>query len=184
MLHELIAGRWSPRTFKQQIVETEKVALMFAAAGRAASAFNEQPWRFIWASREDSEAFGRLAECLVDKNRAWAEEAPVLFLTVAAQTFAHNGRENRHARHDVGLAMGNLTLQAASLGIMIHQMAGFDSEIARKNLKIPTGFEPVAMVAAGYSDQEAPAVEMRRRRPLEESVFHAEWNRKSGLMVP
>ena len=181
MLHELISGRWSPRKFDNRPVEPEKLAAMFDAARRAASCFNEQPWRFVWAARDDSEAFGKLSDALVEKNREWAADAPVLFLTVAAKNFSHNGKENSHARHDVGLAMGNLSLQAASMGIMVHQMAGFDSESARRNLNIPDGYEPVAMVAAGYPVESTPAEEKRNRRGLGEVVFNGGWGRENGL---
>jgi nitroreductase len=183
MLHELIAGRWSPRTFADRPVEPEKLASIFEAARRAASCFNEQPWRFVWAPREEKELFAGLAESLVEKNRDWADKAPVLFLSVAARYFANGGKENRHARHDVGLAMGNLTLQAASVGLMVHQMAGFDAARARENLNIPDEFEPVAMVAVGYPEPQNPPEGRREKRPLAESVFHGSWGKDIRLPV-
>jgi nitroreductase len=189
VLHELISRRWSPRAFEDRPVEPEKLAVMFEAARWAASSFNEQPWRFVWAARHEHDLFARLFDCLAEKNQLWAEKAPVLFLTVAARKFSHNGKPNRHNWHDVGLAMGNLSLQAASMGLMIHQMAGFNPDKARENIKIPVEFEPVAMVAAGYpGDPDSLPAQFRpsetaerTRKPLTELVFHGEWDERSGL---
>lgn len=181
MLNELIATRWSPRRFEQRPVEPEKLEAMFEAARWAPSCYNEQPWRFVWAGRDDTEAFEKMADCLVEKNREWADQAPLLILTVARTDFERNGRTNGHARHDVGLAMGNLLLQAASMRIMVHQMAGFNSETARENLDIPQGYEPVAMAAAGYPAEDPPLQEKRNRRKLSELVFNGRWGAQTGL---
>ena len=111
---------------------------------RRLRSYNEQPWRFVVARREDSEGFGRLLDTLVDQNRKWARNAPVLALSVAKADFTHSGRPNRHAWYDVGQAAAYLTLQATELGLYVHQMAGFDPVKARQLLNIPEGYEPAA----------------------------------------
>lgn len=183
-MHQLIEKRWSPRAFSPQPVEDGKIRELFEAARWAASCFNEQPWRFIYVARGEEKLFGKLFDCLVDKNKLWVKTAPLLILTVARREFTHNGKPNRHAWHDVGLAMGNLTLQAMSLGLYVHQMAGFSVEKARENLNVPEGFDPVAMVAIGYpGDPEQLPEELRKyegaprsRKPIEEIVFHGSWS--------
>jgi len=72
---------------------------------------------------------------------------PVLVLAVARLDFAHNGTPNRHALYDLGQAVANLTVEATSLGLHIHQMGGFDSRLARELFAIPAGFEPAAVLA-------------------------------------
>ena len=74
-IHELIAARWSPRVFAQRPVEAGKLYRIFEAARWAASSFNEQPWGFIVATKQDEDAHRAIADCLVEGNRKWAELA-------------------------------------------------------------------------------------------------------------
>ncbi len=190
-IHDLIAERWSPRVFAARAVESEKLGSLFEAARWAPSSFNEQPWSFLVATQEEPQEFERLAACLVEGN-AWARKAPVLALSVAKRAFERNGRENRHAFHDVGLASGNLVLQAQALGLHVHQMAGFDAERARRDLGIPDGHDPVAMIALGYlgdpGSLPAPLAERERqpreRKPLASFVFGAGWKEPFAKLGP
>lgn len=182
-IHELLASRWSPRAFDERPVEEELLRVLFEAARWAPSSNNEQPWRFIVATKDNENHWGRLFECLVEGNRRWAFRAPVLVLSVASMYFEANGKVNRHAFHDTGLATQNLVLQAAVHGLMARQMAGFDVEKARADLHIPSGYEPVAMIAIGYPGDPAVLPEQlrarelqpRNRRPIAEWTFSGEW---------
>jgi nitroreductase len=186
---DLVARRWSPRAFADRPVEAEKLRSLFEAARWAASCFGEQPWSFVVAPRQDAEAFETLAGCLVAGN-AWARQAPVLALSVAALNFARNGAPNRHAWHDVGLAMGNLSAQATSLELFVHQMAGFDPDRARQLLDIPATHAPVAMMAIGYlgdpstltPEQQQRETAPRQRKSLAEFVFGGKWGRTSDWL--
>ena len=181
-VHPLIAERWSPRAFSDAAVEPEKVASLLEAARWAPSCFNEQPWRFLVAMRSDTEAFERIAGTLVDAN-GWARSASVLVLTAARRAFTRDESPNRHALHDLGLAAGNLVLQAQSLGLVTHQMAGFDPERARRDCAVPEGFEPATVIAIGYpGDPETLAEPLRERelaprtrKPLETLAFGGRW---------
>ena len=75
---------------------------------------------------------------------------------MASLNFEDDSKPNRHAFHDTGMAVENLVLQATALGLAAHQMAGFDVEKARADLKIPSGYEPVAMIAVGYPGSSRP----------------------------
>ena len=79
-IHDVIARRWSPRAFDERPVEQETLKSLFEAARWAPSSNNEQPWRFIVASKETSTDYDRLFACLVEGNRKWAFRAPVLIL--------------------------------------------------------------------------------------------------------
>jgi nitroreductase len=149
-IHALIQERWSPRAFAERPVEPGKLHSLFEAARWAPSSFNEQPWGFIVAAKQDAEAHAALAACLVEGNRVWAAAAPVLMMSVAKLAFDHTGKANRHAYHDVGLAMGMMLVQATDLGLYVHQMAGFDRDQARSSLAIPETHDPVAAIALGY----------------------------------
>ena len=172
-IHELLQKRYSPRAYADRPVAKETLRTLFEAARWAPSSFNEQPWRFIVATQEDIAEFERLSSCLVPGNQTWAKNAPVLALSVAKLRFARNDKPNRHAFHDVGLAVAQLITQATALGLAVHQMAGFSVEAARTTYAIPEGFEPVAALALGYSAEEVPA--SRTRRPQDELVFRSQW---------
>jgi len=182
-VHGLLERRYSPYAFSPRPVEPEKLRQLFEAARSAPSCYNEQPWRFVAARREDPEGFGRLLDTLVEQNRAWARNAPVLVLSVAKVDFTHNGQPNRHAWHDVGQAAAYLTLQATELGLYVHQMGGFDPVKARQLLNIPEGYEPAAMIAVGYPGESESLPEALRqydstRRPrksLDTLIFEGTW---------
>ena len=126
-IHELIKQRWSPLAFNIRPVEPEKIASLLEAARWAASCFNEQPWFFIVATQDNAQEYEKLFSCLVEANQTWAKDAPLLMLSVAKLSFTRNNKPNRHALHDLGFAVGNLTLQAQALGLFVHQMGGFMS---------------------------------------------------------
>ena len=182
-VHGLLERRYSPYAFSPRPVEPEKLRQLFEAARSAPSCYNEQPWRFVVARREDAEGFGRLLDTLVDQNRKWARNAPVLVLSVAKVDFTHNGQPNRHAWHDVGQAAAYLTLQATELGLYVHQMGGFDPVKARQLLSIPDGYEPAAMMAVGYPGESESLPEALRerdstrrpRKPLDTLFFEGTW---------
>jgi nitroreductase len=181
-LHELIRERWSPRAFADRPVEPEKVLGLLEAARWAPSSSNGQPWTYFVATKDQPEEFDRLASCLVEGN-AWAKHAPLLLLAVAATHFAHNGKPNRHAFHDVGLANENLVLQAVASGLVAHQMAGFLPDRAREAFEIPVDQEPLTMIAVGYPGEVEDLPEQlrarettpRTRKPLAEMAFVGKW---------
>lgn len=150
-VHPLIGKRWSPRAFSSQPVPGIILDTLFEAASWAASAFNEQPWQYIYAHHADEAGFNRLLSCLNEGNQAWAKDAGVLVLSLAQPNLSRNGRPNRHYMHDTGAANTNLLLQAADLDIYGHMMGGFDygKTIAEFDLN-QDELEPVCFIALGY----------------------------------
>ncbi|HAP38581.1 MAG TPA: nitroreductase [Nitrospira sp.] len=165
-IHDLLQRRWSPRAFAERMVEPDTLRSLFEAARWAPSSNNEQPWHFILGTKADPSGYDRLLACLKEGNKKWAFRAPVLILSVARLNFEDEGTPNRHAWHDTGMAAISLSLQATALGLIAHQMAGFDVEKARADLGIPAGFEPVAMIALGYPGDPAILDERLRQREL------------------
>ncbi|MBA3752936.1 MAG: nitroreductase family protein, partial [Nitrospira sp.] len=154
-MHDLLRQRWSPRAYSEQAVKPEILQSIFEAARWAPSSSNEQPWHFIVGTKDDPAAHDRLFHCLKEGNKKWAFRAPVLMLSVARLNFEDDGTPNRHAWHDTGMAVFSLVVQATALGLIVHQMAGFDVEKARQDLNIPAGSDPVAMIAVGYPGDPA-----------------------------
>lgn len=131
------------------------------------------------AKQNNPDDYRRLFACLGEFNQNWAANAPVIFLTAAKKIFTGSGEPNVSAAHDVGLAVGNLSLQAVELGLFVHEMAGYDRAKARDTLGIPEDFEPVTMGVLGYpgdpaglpADLQAREIAPRVRRELSEIVF-------------
>jgi nitroreductase len=113
-VHELIARRWSPYAFADRPVAEADLRSLFEAARWAASSYNEQPWSYLVARREDAQEFARLLGCLVEGNRVWAQHVPVLALGCTSLKFTRNGQPNAAAVHDLGLASATLTLEATA----------------------------------------------------------------------
>jgi nitroreductase len=191
-IEELLKRRWSPRAFADRPVEPEKLLSLWEAARWAASTANQQPWSFIVATKQDEVEYTRLLSCLRENNQQWASRAPILMVSVAKLTFDANGQPNRHAFHDVGLAVANLILQATALGLYVHQMAGFYPDRVRELYSVPDGFEPVAGIVLGYPGDPATLSEdlqqrelaPRARKPLESFVFQYAWGQTSSLVRP
>lgn len=187
-VHELISERWSPLSFAKTNVEPEKILGLLEAARWAPSSFNQQPWSYLIATKDQPEEFDRLASCLVDGN-AWAKRVPVLLLAVAAMHSERTGKPNRHAFHDVGLANANLVLQAVAMGLVAHQMAGFLPDRARELFAIPEGHEPLTMIAVGYPGEvddlpeslRARETSPRTRKTLSSFVFCDKWGQAAAL---
>ncbi|HST23079.1 MAG TPA: nitroreductase family protein [Blastocatellia bacterium] len=185
-LDDEIARRWSPRIFEEdREIEREKIMTLLEAARWAPSCFNEQPWRYLVFDGTDTEAIKRARSCLVEAN-AWALKAPVLMISIARDNFTHNEEPNRTAQHDVGLASENLVLEAVELGLVAHQMAGFNATRARNEFNIPEGFTVLAMIAIGYPyrgnlddlDEKTKAKELaaRSRKSVGEIAFAGTWD--------
>jgi nitroreductase len=184
----VLHSRWSPRSFSDREVAPADLARVFEAARWAASSYNEQPWRFLVGTR-NSLTYKKIFDALAPFNQGWAGSAPVLILGASSTKFAHNGADNRNALYDLGAASSYLTLQAASLGIATHQMAGFDVAAARQALAIPENYAIGAVIALGYQGEPAALaneqmlaqeIAPRQRKPLKDFVFSS-WDSPADL---
>lgn len=147
-INDLLRGRWSPRAYSTQPVETEKIKSFLEAARWSPSASNQQPWRFIIGFRGD-ETYRKLVDSMVEFNRLWAVTAPVLLLAVA-KTTNHKGDPNTAAIYDLGQSVAHLTFQATADGLFVHQMGGFDAAKAVEAFGIPDEFRAMTIIAVGY----------------------------------
>jgi nitroreductase len=162
---------------------------VFEAARWAASSYNEQPWNYIVALRSNNDEFQTMLSCLVEANQRWAGAAPVLVIGCTSLTFSRNGQPNAAALHDLGLASANLTFEATSRGLFVHQMRGILPDKVRELYHVPEGVQPLTALAIGYAaepeaipeafrDQDLAA---RRRKPLSQFVFSGEWGSSSPV---
>lgn len=172
-----IADRWSPRAFSDKSVKKEDLLSIFEAAKWAASCFNEQPWRFKVGFKGDKN-YSKIFNSLGEFNQNWVKTAPVVVLIYAKKTFTKNGKPNAHFWYDTGQAVGNLSTQASSMGIYLHQMAGFDKEQAEIEVIGDNDFEAIAVMAIGYlgdvnqlpESLQKTEYDAQQRRPVEDFV--------------
>jgi len=184
-INETIANRWSGRAYDAaQAVTHDKVIALLEAARWAPSCVGDQPWRFIVCNKStDAHAWQRVFDCLTGSNQAWAKDAPLLLLICADTIFSHNLQPNRWAQYDTGSAAENLCLQASSMGLIAHQMGGFNADEARTAFSIPSQFTLMAIISVGYpADTASLSPEIlsreiadRKRKPLNELFFSSHW---------
>ncbi len=182
-----IANRWSGRAYDaaKSISQAQELALLEAARW-APSCYGDQPWRFIvWNKASDPAAWQQAFDCIVPGNQGWAKDAPLLVLVCADTLFGHNQQPNRFAQYDTGAAAENLCLQATAMGMMAHQMGGYNADLAREKFNIPAQYTLMAMISVGYPADvttlsgEALVRETaeRKRKLLGELFFSGSWGK-------
>jgi nitroreductase len=147
-INSIFVNRWSPRSMTGEEIDEEVLMSLFEAARWAPSSFNNQPWRFIYSKREDSE-WTKFLDLLVEGNKIWAKDAGVLVVVISRKNFEYNEKPSITHQFDTGAAWENLALEASIRGIVAHGMQGFDYHKARVDLSIPDLFDIMAMIAIG-----------------------------------
>ncbi|AZQ44363.1 nitroreductase family protein [Nonlabens ponticola] len=181
-VHDLIKNRWSPRKFADTPVSNTDLQSLFEAGRWAASSNNFQPWHIVWGVK-GSESYDRIMDVLVEFNQGWAKNAPVLLLGVFDKK-TPDGKDNFHALHDLGQFAANMAIQAQSMGIALHQMAGVDHEKAKKEFKFPDTFHVATAIAVGYyggeldevpEDLRSEETKERSRKKQEEFTYNGDY---------
>jgi nitroreductase len=190
-IHDLMHRRWSPRAYDaNRPVTRAQLAALLEAARWSPSCNGVEPWRYlIWDRARDSEGFEKAFDTLSDGNKLWVKNVPLLMLSIASSDPLPPDRPNRYTQHDTGMASMCLALQAVALGLIMHQMAGFNADKARAAFAIPADYTPMAMIALGYQgstdvlDEETKKKELRERtrRPLGERFFEGGWGKSVRL---
>lgn len=185
-IHPLLGDRWSPRAFDgSKSVSDETLLSLFEAARWAPSAFNLQPWRFIVAKKEDSEAFQTMFDCLLEGNQRWADKASALVIVVVEKQAPDAEKPNAGAEFDAALAVGSLSVEATARALHIHQMGGINRDKIIETYAIPEGYHPRIGIAIGHvgdaeslpDDLKAKELAPRQRKSLDEIVFAGTWGK-------
>ena len=161
-LHPLITNRWSPRALDvNDIISNVDLHAILEAARLAPSAFNEQPWRFIFGKRGD-ETFNQILNGLGEFNQLWAKNSSALLLVVGTKQRG-NGDPHPSYQYDLGLAVSQGTFEAHHRGYVTHQMTGFNHDVMCQTFDLTT-FEPVVVVAIGrQTDSDILPAQMAER---------------------
>lgn len=177
-MNEMSMYRWSPRSFDSKAIEKEKLMSILESARWTASAFNEQPWRFIVGFNGD-DTFQNIIDTLVEFNQNWAKNASALVLNIYKPNFTHNNTPNETAQYDLGQAVGSYCLETVNQGLVAHQMSGFDAKQANESFQLGSEFASLSVTAIGYlgkpdslpEDLLKIELQNRMRKPLETIAF-------------
>jgi len=163
-VHGLIKGRWSPRAFTNDAIESDEIKTLLEAASWAASAMNAQPWRYI-AAQKGTAVFQQMWECMMPGNQLWTDKASVIILSIGTKTF-ENGAENKTFMHDVGMANANLVTQGISMGIFSHFIGGFHKDKTKEQFQLADNEEPICFIVLGYMGDAEQLEEPFKSREL------------------
>lgn len=184
-IEPVLAERWSSRAYDPDMaVSHEQLVALLEAARWAPSCYGEAPWRYLICNKfTDKAAWDKALDSLAPGNQEWAQNAALLILSASAPEFSRNGKPNRWSGYDTGAASISLCLQATAMGLVSHQMGGFDADKMRQHFAIPDDIQMWSMIAIGHpapldslsEEQMERELKPRERRPLEQQFFHGEW---------
>ena len=169
--------RWSPRAFDSSVMPEEDLLAMFEAARWAPSAFNSQPWRFLYALRGDAD-WARFLGLLIPWNQAWAQSASALIYILSdrqpmTDKTGEPASSHTHS-YDAGAAWGYLALQATKMGYQAHGMSGVDFDRAQAELSVPERYRIEAAAVVGRIGDPATLPEKLRARETPSGRKHVE----------
>jgi len=176
----LFLERWSPRAMSAAPITETQLMTLFDAARWAPSAFNAQPWRFVYALRDTPE-WGPLFGVLNSFNQTWAARASAVVLICSqAVVVKVDGSSSPSRSHsfDAGAAWALFALQATRMGLVVHGMTGIDFSAAASVVGLPEHYrvEAAAVVGLPGDKHQLPeALQARElpsgRKPIAEVAF-------------
>lgn len=162
---DLIKERWSPRSYSGTPVTEEEVLTILEGASWAPSANNSQPWRYVYAIA-GTPGFDKLFSALMPGNQPWAKNAGALILSVGIKELPDLEQKNHYYAHDTGMSNAFLLLQADSMGINGHVMAGFHKQQIAESLELLATEEPLVIISLGRRDDAEKLEEPYKSREL------------------
>lgn len=164
---ELVKRRCSIRSYKPDPVETEKLQYILECARLAPTAANRQAIKVIVLPTDGHQ---ELLQYIY--NRSWFSTAPYLLCvcSIPGKTWVRAEDQKNYGDVDAAIVMDHIVLAATALELGTCWVAAFDTEAARKILRLEEEWEPIAFTPLGYPDQSAPR---KVRKPLEEIVVYA-----------
>jgi len=155
-----------------KFISQEHIETLIESARWAPSCYGDEPWRYVLCNKENNqESWDKLLSCLVEFNQGWAKTAPLLIAVITKNTFGHNGQANAWGPYDTGAASMNICNVAVELGLMAHQMAGFDPAAVSKAFGINEEYKVLSVMAVGYEVENPTDLAERKRKPIEDLFF-------------
>ena len=182
----MFVNRWSPRALTGEAITREQLHTVLEAARWAPSAFNYQPWRFIYALR-DTAQWGPIFEGVKEGNRTWVKDGAALIVIASAKNAQFPGRDapgpNAWHAFDAGSAWISMALQAMHMGLVAHALAGFDPAKIRAATGLPEEFDINAVIVIGKQGDKSKLPEMLQareapndRKPLSAIAFEGKFS--------
>ncbi len=147
-INPLLFNRWSPRSMTGEELSEEEIFALFEAARWAPSSYNEQPWRFLYATKNSPE-WPLFFNLMIDFNKGWTKNAAMLVVVISHRVFERNKKNAKTHSFDTGAAWMSLAIEGSSRGLVVHGMEGFDYDQAKTVLGIPDEYQVEAMFAVG-----------------------------------
>jgi nitroreductase len=170
-----ILSRRSIRAYQDRQITDGELETILEAGKYAASGMNMQTWHFTVVQNKDlldKLTISARKELLKHDNPMFRERASApdySFNYHAPTLIIISGDDSRFALHNCVLALGNMFIAAASLGVgscwssvVAAILEGEDGATFRKELKIPEGYKPVAAAGFGYAAGEHPVAGPRK----------------------
>jgi nitroreductase len=163
---DVIKKRWSNRAFSDHSISIAEIETLFEAASWAPSSGNEQPWVYYFVQKSNPEKFEAMLNCLDVGNKIWAKNCDIIIVGAVRKTFAKNGATNTYAAYDLGASNYGLLLQAQTMGIYGHIMAGFYPEKVAETLNLDDNIQALTILALGYVGEAESLEEPFKTREL------------------
>ena len=178
-IHPLLRDRWSSRSFDEtHVLDDDVLEQLLEAARWSPSAGNSQPWAFLVSLRGEP-GHDRFIETLSRGNSGWVPGASAVLVSLFKSgddedpSFTYSD----YAAYDLGQSVAHLTVQAAALGLGVHQFAGFDHDAVAQEFAVPLSWQVTTAIAVGRYPDEVPAERPRGRNPLSTFVFSEQFGR-------
>lgn len=170
---QLFLDRWSARAMSGEGISDTELMSLFEAARWAQSCYNNQPWRFVYAKR-NTRAWDTLFNLMTPGNQSWAKNAAVLVVVLSHKLFDYDNSPSATHSFDTGAACENMALQGSINKLVVHGMAGFDYDRARKELMVPDDYAVEAMFAIGRpgKKEDLPPELAKREVPSDRKKVH------------
>lgn len=176
LLSEIFIKRHSGTHYLLHPLSEDHIQALIQSARWSPSSYNDQPWNFIFCDRfRTPDAYLKALDCIYGQD--WLENVPLFVITVVRPQFLHNEQFNDWAAYDTGAAAMSMSLQAVEMGLVAHQIGGFDREQVQQDFHLPDGYFPLSIIAIGYENPDESSEEPRERRPHEENFFMGKWGK-------
>lgn len=163
----------------KQVSEKQKEALIQAARW-APSSHNDQPWNFIFCDKQlTPEAYENALRSLKEKQQGWVGNAPLLVVVTTRLQLIYKNKPNEWAEYDAGAAAISMALQASDMGLMAHQIGGFDKDKIHQDFQLPQNVKPLTIMVIGYESEPDPTP--RDRRTIGDNFFSGKWG--NGMVI-
>ena len=166
-INPMFINRWSPRALTGESITRDQLHVVLEAARWAPSAYNFQPWRFIYAMR-DTAAWTPIFDGILEGNRTWVKDGSALIVLASAKNAQFPGRDapgpNAWHAFDTGAAWISMALQASHMGLVAHALAGFDPAKIRAATQLPEDHDINAVIVIGKQGDKSKLPDMLQAR--------------------